>query len=165
MSFLKEWLGNRLCKRLGWAPGAAPEAGRAASRALMMAVSWTVLIFIVVYWPILSHRGFDTGLAALHLLALAIGGFLALLVIGFVLVNILLALPSSWLVPNGQTRKWLTAIGLAVLTTGLTHASMWAMAGISVHEFMPLSVMLPHLIGGLIGWGLIQELVEIGGGE
>lgn len=165
MSFLKEWLGNRLCKRLGWASGAAPEAGRAASRALMMAVLWTVLTFIVVYWLILSRQGFDTGLAGLHLATLAIGGFLALLVIGFGLVNILLLLPSTWLVPSGQTRKWIAAVGLAVLTTGLTHVSMWAMAGITVHEFMPLSVMLPHLIGGLIGWGLIQELVETAGGE
>ncbi len=45
---MEEWLGNRLCKRLGWAPGAAPEAGRAASQVLMMVVSWTVLTFIVV---------------------------------------------------------------------------------------------------------------------
>ena len=114
MSFLKEGLANRLCKRLGWALGAAPEAGRAGSRALVMAVFWTVLTFIVIYWLILSHQGIDTG--------------------------------------------------LAVLTAGVTHASMWAMAGITVHEFMPLSVMLPHLIGGLIGWGLIQELIETAGG-
>ena len=165
MSFLKGWLGNRLCKRLGWAPGAAPEAGRAAWRALVMAVFWTVLTLIVVDWLILSRQGFDSGLAGLHLLALAFGGFLALLVIGFVLVNIILVLPSTWLVPKGQTRKWIAAVGLAVLTTGVTHVSMWAMAGITVHEFMPLSVMLPHLVGGLIGWGLIQELVETAGGE
>jgi hypothetical protein len=165
MSSIKEWLGIRLCKRLDWAPGAATEVSRAALRALVMAALWTVLVFIVVDWLILSRQGFDTSLVGIHVLALAVGGLLALLVIGLVLLNILMMLPVTWLVPKGQLQKWVVAVGLAVLTTGITHVSIWATPGITVHEFLPLVVMVPHLLGGLVGWGLIQELVEIGGEE
>ena len=165
VSLLKKWLGNRLSKRLDWAAGAAPDAGQAAMRALVMAASWTVLTFIVVHWLILSQRGFGLGLLSLHLLAAAVGGFLVLLIIGTLLMNILMMLPPGWLLDNRQIRKWGTAVGLAVFTTGVTHVTMWALEGVAVHELMPLSVMVPHLLGGLIGWGLIQELAEIRGVE
>ncbi len=136
-----------------------------ARRALLMAGFWTILIFVAFRWLTLSGQGFNTGLAIAHLSAAAIGGFIMLLVVGFVLMHVLILLPPSWLVPTSQLRKWTTAVGLAVVTTGITDVTMWAMPEITVRAYMPLSVMLPHLIGGLIGWGLIQELVEIGGGE
>lgn len=165
MFSLREWLGGRLCRRLGWAPGAAPEAGRAVLRALSMAALWTILIFAIVHWFALSGRNVDSVLLALHILAAAIGGFLALFLIGTALVHIMVMLPRSWLVEAGQIRKWAAAVGLAVLTTAITHVTMWAMDGISVRGLMPLSVMMPHLLGGLVGWGLIQELAELTGVE
>ena len=163
MSSLTNSLGNRLCKRLGWAPGAGPEASRAAKRALMMAASWTILIFAVFQALALTGRGFDATLVAYHVLASTVGGFLVLVLVGFALLHILMLLPAHFLMPARPLYKWIVAIGLASATTGITHILLWLLPDYSVRELIPHSVMLPHLLGGLVGWGLIQELLEIGG--